>query len=1172
MDQSVCPDVWELKNYLLGQLTQAAESNIEAHIARCAACERTLADSVSEISSQVGLQIDLNASSDDDSGTELQDLVDRLNQIGDLVHVQGRAGFSPGDESATLHPANRTHQIPAGESQPDQWATVPDSPLHPVPRHVGRFLLRQEIGRGGFGIVFQAFDSSLNRVVALKVARSIVPGDSDSYDRFLREAKAVARLTHPNIIPVFEAGEANGVWFLAMEYCEGTTLERWARQQPAVAWQTAVEIVRQLADGVAHAHRMGLVHRDIKPGNVMLDARQSGGRLPFFARLTDFGLARLVEDNVTLSVKGLLEGTPRYMAPEQVSGETRAIGPSTDVHALGVLLYELLTGEPPFQGANVPDTLRRVVVEVPRPPSLAQDSIPRDLDAICRRALEKRPDRRYADAGELFEDLTRLQSGSPTVARPLRWHEQLWRAVRQRPAAATVIALVCLFCVTAIIGLHLHQRQQAFFIRELTDKEARLTTLLGSSTVDRQQLIERNSELRHHAYVAGIKRAYDAWVSRDQRMLHEKLEQIRREQRGAVIDLRGLEWHYLQSLQRFEHQAVQVSEQSLYTVAYDRNQNQLITAGLDGQVYVMDAETLERVAVLDTRQGEVNQCSLTADGGRLLTSGDDGTVAIWSTRDWTKVARVDVLEGNLAYSVVPISGRDEFLVAGDYPHVERFDFDGRFLGDYRSHTKPVEQLVAAADGETFLSASSDRGLAIWRQDQAEPVRVFRHHTLRLTCVHTAREGRFVVSGSIDKSLIVSEAESGSVCSRRTHLDEVQCVAVVSSGRYVASGDRGGAVKLWRLRGDGVLLELDSWKAHAGRVYALKFLPGGRQLVSVGQDGRLCVWPVVSGKSSFVFDQPVKKTVLGSYIVPGTSWLATGYSDRIRLWDYEHESTVRTWEFAGHDWNQISAAADGRWWVAGSVDGTVAVWAFGDDRPRRQWDLKLAGGVADVAVSHDGSLVAVAVSGQSIPDRVRVYDVKTGERQDWFPPLAGYRVAFSPVNSLLAASEDGVNAVQVWDCDRREQVARFREHSSTIRVLAFSSDAQLLLTGARDRRIKLFDLARGKLVHSLEGHRNEITGLAFSSDGRSILSCDKTGVCNVWNTRLGEFLFRLHQGPSCLNVGISSGSRHVIIESQRDWTVLDLTDHAAQSNRTLRTGSKLIVSPAIHAARNSSDLP
>jgi serine/threonine-protein kinase len=352
-------------------------------------------------------------------------------------------------------------------TQPDA-PTVPAAPGTglPLPSKLGRFEVRRELGRGGFGVVYLAYDPQLRREVALKAPRGDVPLTPEFRGRFLCEARAAAGLDHPNIVPVYEAGEAGAVCYIASAYCPGGTLAERLKERPGPApGPEAAALVAALAAAVEHAHSRGVLHRDLKPANVMLESPPGGlladpdrgdGGLGFVPRLTDFGLAKLLADNEEKgwTQSGAILGTPSYMAPEQAAGRNRAVGPAADVYALGAILYELLTGRPPFRAETAIDTLMQVRQQEPRPPRALNRRVDRGLEAICLKCLEKDPRRRYESAQALADDLTSWQAGGPIRARPRPWYARLTRALRRPVFRKTAVgALAGLSVLLAILAV-----------------------------------------------------------------------------------------------------------------------------------------------------------------------------------------------------------------------------------------------------------------------------------------------------------------------------------------------------------------------------------------------------------------------------------------------------------------------------------------------------------------------------------------------------------------------------------------------------------------------------------------------------------------------------------------------------------------------------------------------
>jgi serine/threonine protein kinase len=309
---------------------------------------------------------------------------------------------------------------------PRPWRVIGATPQG---EHIGEFELMQELGRGAMGVVYKARDKTLNRLVAVKVMRQERFADAADVSRFRRDAELLASLRHPNVVQIFHADEVENAPYFAMELIEGGSLARKLADGWLPTPRQAAELVRVLAEAVQHAHAAGIIHRDLKPANILLASDLTDPTQQ--PKITDFGLAKKIDDQESLTRTGAVIGTASYMAPEQARGDSKNVGPAADIYSLGAILYELLTGRPPFVGASVVETLERVRHHEPWPVRQLSPSVPRDLETICLKCLRKSPSDRYASAGDLAADLQNFLSERPILARPASLLEQLARTFTQ---------------------------------------------------------------------------------------------------------------------------------------------------------------------------------------------------------------------------------------------------------------------------------------------------------------------------------------------------------------------------------------------------------------------------------------------------------------------------------------------------------------------------------------------------------------------------------------------------------------------------------------------------------------------------------------------------------------------------------------------------------------------
>jgi WD40 repeat protein len=639
---------------------------------------------------------------------------------------------------------------------------------------LGAYELLEELGEGGMGRVYKARQRHPSRLVALKFIRAGAPVTEADRLRFRTEAEAAARLDHPNIVPVYEVGEQDGVPYIAARYVEGGPLSRHLerfREDP----RAAAGLLASLARAVHHAHERGVLHRDLKPGNILLECRAGNAGTPV-PHVTDFGLARLLDQDSALTRTGDLVGTPSYMAPEQASGGSAVITTATDIHGLGAILYALLTGRPPFAGTTTLETLDRVKSCEPNPPRRLNSMVDRDLETICLTCLEKDPHRRYVSAQALAEDLENWLGHRPIAARPASVRERLAKWVRRHPARTAFAALSAAVILAVLAGSLWHAHT--------------LGDALADSGRLRQEGLAREAHLRDLVYVADMRLAKEAWDSGDLPHLADLLD--RQRPAAGETDRRGFEWHWLKWCLGTRVGTLKAHDGGLLCAAVSPDDRFLVTADRNGAVKVWNLISRHPVCSLVGHSKEVQQAVFSPDGLTLATCSDS-TVKLWDAATWTE--RTCLRGGHeMLVRSVAFSPDGKLLVSGGYDHrIVLWDVaQGGRVRSWQAHDDVVHGVVFTPDGHTLVSVGKDDRLAkLW--DVATGVERARWSCAASTllCTNLSPDGKIAATGGYGEISLLSTVDPGAP---RTDLPVpalVRALAFAPSGtQLVATGGSG----------------------------------------------------------------------------------------------------------------------------------------------------------------------------------------------------------------------------------------------------------------------------------------------------------------------------------------------------------------------------------------------
>jgi WD40 repeat protein/tRNA A-37 threonylcarbamoyl transferase component Bud32 len=968
-----------------------------------------------------------------------------------------------------------------------------------------------ELGRGGMGVVYKARQQSLDRIVALKMILAGAHAGPTQRARFRGEAEAAARLQHPHIVQVHDVGEHDRCPFFSLEFIDGRCLHDVVGEyrQPA----KAAGLVEQLARAVAYAHQQGIIHRDLKPANILL----TKDGLP---KITDFGLAKRLDDEQERTRSGDILGTPAYMSPEQAAGNIKQLGPATDVYALGVILYELLTGRPPFQGATTWDVINQLLTQEPLPPSVHRPGLPRDLETICVKCLQNVPAKRYVSAQALADDLRRFLEGRPIEARPVGWTERTAKWVRRRPAVAALIgvsaaALGALSVGGWVASLKLYHHQQALEAQVKENRQAliRLNVAQGKNLLDGE-----------NGFAALV------WFARALSLEEDEARQaIHRVRFAAVL----LECPRLAQL--WFHQ------DTVNDVAFSPDGRWVLTASADHTARVWDVRTGQpRFDNYLQHDHFIVRASFSADGRRIVTASDDKTAKVWDAATGRLIATLRGHSGPVQDARFSPDGA-QVVTGSDDKTARLWSSDtGNPIGDPLPHEGAIVRAWFRPDGRQVLTASSDGSARLWQMGSSAAVSAARlRHEGPLMDACFDREGKQVATASADGTARLWDATTGAPLSDPLrHQGPVLSVAFRPDGRQLATASL-AAVQFWDARtgqATGVVLR------HYSAVNRVAFSPDGTRVATASDDNYTLVWDASTGRPltpplihigsvhQVCFSPDGQRLATAALVAriyelsPGTPpvpvlkhdapvWRASFSPDGDRVLTASADQTARVWEartgkelavLRGHTQPVFDAAfsPDGRRIVTASGDATARIWAADTFRPITTLQGHAAP-VRRVAFSADGGRVVTASDDAS----ARIWDAADGAQLAVLSRHTGavLDVQFSPAGrSLATASADGT--VQQWDADSGRPLARGMPHDRRVPRIAFSPDGRRLAMACFTGTAQVWDTDGGRWEPTLTAslrHGGPVLDISFSADGTRVLTCGEDNTARIWSAENGE---------------------------------------------------------------------
>jgi WD40 repeat protein len=1018
---------------------------------------------------------------------------------------------------------------------------------------IGRYKLLEKLGEGGFGAVWLAEQKEpVRRKIALKIIK-LGMDRKQVVARFEAERQALALMDHPNIAKVLDAGATdNGRPYFVMELVRGIPITRFCDENK-LATRERLDLFVKVCHAIQHAHQKGIIHRDIKPSNILVTLHD-GVPVP---KVIDFGIAKATQQDLTdKTIHTQFQqfiGTPAYVSPEQAELSGLDIDTRSDIYSLGVLLYELLVGQTPFDGKELLlsglDEMRRTIREKePLRPStrllgmLEQErtttasrrglDAPRlihllrgDLDWIVMRALEKDRTRRYETANGLAMDIQRHLNLEPVAARPPSAAYRLQKLVRRNKLAFAAGAAVAGALVLGLgLSTFLYFRESKARVRaeaaedtqKLLLKQAQASEQIARGAVVKEAQQRELAEAR--TYAAKMNLTQLAWEQNNGDRVRQLLEET------ANWPGRGFEWYYWQRLAHQELKTFRGHKERIWSVAFSPNGQRIVTGSADQTAKVWDVATGKQQLTLKGHRGWIWSVAFSPDGLRIATAGGENTARVWDALTGTNVVIIKGYTSAAFYSVAFSPDGQRVVTGGADGTAKVWDSGtGRELLALKGHNGPVQSVAFSRDGRRIAAGSWDGTARVWDAATGEELLALEAHSGGVLSVAFSPDGQRIATGGWDHTAKMWEV-SGKLLFTLQDTRVVWSVVFSPDGRLLATGSDDNTVKVTEAATGKLLWTL---KGHGDGIRSVAFSPDGLRLATGSADGTAKVWEAMESKDLLTFSGHSNEIWSVGFSADGQHVVTASSDKTAKVWDAltgkelftikgDHSSSILT----------VAFSPDGRQFMTGSGDQTARKW----DAVTGKELLCLRGHIAAVravAYSPDGRRIVTGSADQT----AKVWDAATGTK---LLTLEGHKAGISSVaysldgRRIVTGSED--KTVRIWDAASGKELPAIKGHSDGIESVAISPDGRRIVTGSKDQPAKLWDAATGTALLTLKGHNGTVWSVGFSPDGQRIVTGGDDGTVKVWETASGTELlsFKGHgQGWSMTAVAFSSDGRRIV---------------------------------------------